>query len=96
MFRRVLFRSLKTIERALGRDPAGERWGPRAIDLDILIYEGVEMTESGLTIPHPHLHERAFALVPLAEIAPQFAPLRDALPQTERLALVAKTKDALE
>jgi 2-amino-4-hydroxy-6-hydroxymethyldihydropteridine diphosphokinase len=80
----ALLGALKTLECELGRDPAGERWGPRAIDLDILIYEGVEMAEPELTIPHPRLHERAFALVPLAEIAPQYAALRDALTQTER------------
>lgn len=58
-------------EVALGRDRAREtRWGPRPIDLDILAIEGVSVEEPGLTIPHPRLAERAFALVPLAEIAP--------------------------
>ena len=58
-------------EHALGRDRAHERhWGPRAIDIDILAYDDVELHDADLTLPHPHLFERAFVLVPLAEIAP--------------------------
>jgi 2-amino-4-hydroxy-6-hydroxymethyldihydropteridine diphosphokinase len=58
-------------ERALGRDRAHERhWGPRPIDIDILAYDHVELHDANLTLPHPHLFERAFVLVPLAEIAP--------------------------
>lgn len=48
-----------------------ERWGPRTVDLDILAYGDVELAEPGLAIPHPRMLERAFVLVPLAEIAPQ-------------------------
>ncbi|MDE2482965.1 MAG: 2-amino-4-hydroxy-6-hydroxymethyldihydropteridine diphosphokinase [bacterium] len=79
----ALLRGLKRAERDLGR-VAGERWGPREIDLDILDYEGVELHDEDLTIPHRHLAERAFALVPLAQIAPRYAALRDALGATER------------
>ncbi len=50
-----------------------ERWGPRTIDLDILAMEGVAMHETGLEIPHPRLHVRAFALAPLADLAPDLA-----------------------
>jgi len=58
-------------ERALGRDRVRERhWGPRAIDIDLLAYDDVEMHDADLKLPHPHLFERAFVLVPLAEIAP--------------------------
>jgi 2-amino-4-hydroxy-6-hydroxymethyldihydropteridine diphosphokinase len=58
-------------ERALGRDRANERhWGPRPIDVDILAYDDIELHDPDLTLPHPHLFERAFVLVPLAEIAP--------------------------
>ena len=61
----------KATERALGRDPARERhWGPRRIDLDILAYDDVELHDPDLTLPHPYMFERAFVLVPLAEIAP--------------------------
>jgi 2-amino-4-hydroxy-6-hydroxymethyldihydropteridine diphosphokinase len=58
-------------ERALGRDRVHEqRWGPRPIDIDLLAYDDVELHDADLTLPHPHLFERAFVLVPLAEIAP--------------------------
>src|ERR1700683_3806089 len=61
----------KATERALGRDPTRERhWGPRPVDLDILAYDGVELHDPDLTLPHPYMFERAFALVPLGEIAP--------------------------
>jgi 2-amino-4-hydroxy-6-hydroxymethyldihydropteridine diphosphokinase len=61
----------KLTERTLGRDFARERhWGPRPIDLDILTYDDVELHDPDLTLPHPHMFERAFVLVPLAEIAP--------------------------
>jgi 2-amino-4-hydroxy-6-hydroxymethyldihydropteridine diphosphokinase len=61
----------KACERALGRDPARERpWGPRLIDLDILAYDDVELHGPDLTLPHRYMFERAFVLVPLAEIAP--------------------------
>lgn len=64
-----LLGALKEIEREMGRE-AGVRWGPRVIDLDILLYEDMVLSTEALTIPHPHLHEREFALEPLAEIAP--------------------------
>jgi 2-amino-4-hydroxy-6-hydroxymethyldihydropteridine diphosphokinase len=61
----------KATERALGRDSTRERhWGPRPIDLDILAYDDIALRGPDLTLPHPHMFERAFVLVPLAEIAP--------------------------
>lgn len=60
---------LKDIESSLGRDLAGLRFGPRPIDLDILLYEGVVLTDPVLGIPHPRMVERAFVLCPLADIA---------------------------
>jgi 2-amino-4-hydroxy-6-hydroxymethyldihydropteridine diphosphokinase len=58
-------------ERALGRDRTNERrWGPRTIDLDLLAYDDLAQIDDTLTLPHPYLFERAFVLVPLAEIAP--------------------------
>ncbi len=59
----------KEVERKLGRTETG-KWGPRVIDLDILLYDDVVMKEPGLEIPHPLMHEREFVLKPLAEIAP--------------------------
>ena len=59
------------VERALGRERTREqRWGPRTIDIDILAYDDLIIDEPELTLPHPRMFERAFVLVPLAEIAP--------------------------
>src|SRR6185437_3236466 len=59
------------VERALGRDRAHEtRWGPRTVDIDIIAYDDVTLDALELTLPHPRLFERAFVLMPLAEIAP--------------------------
>lgn len=63
-----LLRELKRIETGLGRT-GGVRWGPRRIDLDILLYGDLVMDTPELTIPHPRLHERRFVLEPLVEIA---------------------------
>ncbi len=66
----ALLARMQAAERALGRDRAQERqWGPRPIDLDLLAYDDVALHDPDLTLPHPHLFERAFVLVPLAEIA---------------------------
>ena len=67
---RELLNKLLYIEKNLGR-VRDEKWGPRVIDLDILLYDDLVMNEEGLSIPHPYLHERGFVLVPLAEIAPK-------------------------
>jgi len=58
------------VERAFGRERR-ERWGPRVLDLDLLLYGDAVIDEPGLRVPHPHLHERAFALLPLLEIDPE-------------------------
>lgn len=76
---RALLTALKAIETSLGRVPS-ERWGPRAIDLDILTFDDLRIEEEGLSIPHPRMAERAFVLVPLAEIDGSFATMRDRLP----------------
>ena len=62
---------LKRIEEDLGRRRDGERWGPRPIDLDILVWDGEVVAEPHLQVPHLELHKRRFALEPLAEIAPE-------------------------
>ncbi len=65
----VLLARVQQVERALGRDRANEqRWGPRPIDIDILAYDDIVLRDPDLTLPHPHLFERAFVLLPLAEI----------------------------
>ena len=70
---RELLDALLDIETRFGRDraPRARRWGPRTLDLDLLLYGDEQIDEPGLHVPHPHLHERAFVLVPLAEIAPE-------------------------
>jgi 2-amino-4-hydroxy-6-hydroxymethyldihydropteridine diphosphokinase len=67
---RALLERTRGIEQQLGRDRANEtRWGPRPIDIDILAFGDVEMQDPDLQLPHPRMFERAFVLVPLAEIA---------------------------
>jgi 2-amino-4-hydroxy-6-hydroxymethyldihydropteridine diphosphokinase len=98
-------RFLKSLEAQLGRVPS-ERYGPRAIDLDILLYGDQVVDVPQLTIPHPRLAERAFVLVPLAEVAPEVVhpvlgqtilALRETLGDTARLVWPADECDrALE
>jgi 2-amino-4-hydroxy-6-hydroxymethyldihydropteridine diphosphokinase len=67
----ALLARAQTCERRLGRNRDREQhWGPRTIDLDVLAYDDLIQSDATLTLPHPHLFERAFVLVPLAEIAP--------------------------
>jgi 2-amino-4-hydroxy-6-hydroxymethyldihydropteridine diphosphokinase len=65
-----LWRVLRRVEESMGR-VKGERWGPRILDLDLLLFGGEIITGPGLTVPHPEMHLRAFVLLPLAEIAPE-------------------------
>lgn len=67
----ALLFTLHKIEKRFGRDRTKEqRWGPRTLDLDLLAYDDAVINQPDLTLPHPRLFERAFVLVPLAEIAP--------------------------
>ena len=67
----ALLFTLHKIEKKFGRDRTKEtRWGPRTLDLDLIAYDDVRLDKPELTLPHPRLFERAFVLVPLAEIAP--------------------------
>lgn len=67
---RALLEALLAIERAAGRVRDGARWGARSLDLDLLLYGTRSFDEPGLCVPHPRLHERAFVLEPLCELAP--------------------------
>jgi len=67
---RQLLTELQRIETGVFRRKRDVQWGPRPMDLDILLYGALILDEEGLVIPHPRLHERRFVLVPLAEIAP--------------------------
>ena len=64
-----LLEALQKIEQRLGREREGEKWGPRVIDLDLLLYGKKKISTDTLTVPHPGLHERDFVIIPLAEIA---------------------------
>jgi 2-amino-4-hydroxy-6-hydroxymethyldihydropteridine diphosphokinase len=67
---RALLDALLATERKLGRERTGPRFGPRTIDLDLLLYGDAVVSEPGLLVPHPRLRERRFALEPLAELDP--------------------------
>ena len=87
---RRLLDALLAIERANGRERGAQRWGPRTLDLDLLAYADLRLDEAGLSLPHPHIGERAFVLLPLAELAPDLW-LPDAGTVRELLARVDAT-----
>lgn len=66
-----LLDALLAIERAAGRQRNGERWGPRTLDLDVLHVAGRAINDERLTLPHPHIADRAFVLLPLHDVAPE-------------------------
>ncbi|BAI73967.1 2-amino-4-hydroxy-6-hydroxymethyldihydropteridine pyrophosphokinase (plasmid) [Azospirillum sp. B510] len=95
----ALLRFLKRIETTLGRDLGGLRFGPRPIDIDILLYADRVVAEPDLEIPHPRMAERAFVLCPLADIAAdlvhpvlnrRIATLRDEVPGLETVVRIAE------
>lgn len=86
----ALLRLAKDIERRLGRVTA-EHWGPRAIDVDLLLFDDERIATPDLAVPHPRLLERAFVLVPLAEIAPDAAIAGTTLSVRAALAALART-----
>ncbi len=93
---RDLLTELNHLERRRGREREGLRWGPRVLDLDILVYSSSLIDEDGLTVPHAGIAERNFVLLPLLEIAPQLEipglgrlsslPVNDTEPAIERIA----------
>ncbi len=94
-----LLAELQVIERARGRVRGAERWGPRRIDLDLLVYGELRIERSGLSVPHPGIAVRAFVLVPLAEIAPSLeiptlGPIGRLLEGVDPSAVVAISDDA--
>lgn len=68
---RQLLEHMLAIEKGMGRRRGGVRWGPRRIDLDLLLFGQLAIDEAGLRVPHAEMHRRNFVLIPLAEIAPQ-------------------------
>ncbi len=91
----VLLNALQAVEENLGR-VRGERWGPRTIDLDLLLYDDLHINEPALSVPHPRLPERAFVLVPLAEIDERFAPLRDLLRASDLAGVVRAGRESVD
>jgi 2-amino-4-hydroxy-6-hydroxymethyldihydropteridine diphosphokinase len=85
-----LLKHLKRLEIKIGRKPT-IRWGPRRIDMDILFYDDLVVDNPQLTLPHPRLHERAFVLVPLADLAPDLVHPRLGKPVSQLLAAVDTT-----
>lgn len=81
----------KRLEAELGRDPGGVRFGPRVIDCDLLLWDGGAYADDRLVIPHPRLHERRFALLPLLDLDPGLA-----LPDGRRLADMEAALDPVE
>ena len=84
-----LLDALQTIENEQGRVRIGERWGPRTLDLDILLYNNKSIEHPRLTVPHYGMKERSFVLIPLAEIAPELV-LPDNTPLSDLVANLAK------
>lgn len=82
---RALLDALHAIERAAGRIRR-ERWGPRTVDLDVLWIRGLAVFGPDLTVPHPRLLSRAFALIPLLEVAPDAIDPRDGAPYASHVA----------
>ena len=82
-----LFRQLQSIEKQRGRR-RGERWGPRIIDLDLLVFDDEVLDSPALTVPHPGIAERNFVLLPLQEIAPDLI-----IPGLGRVADIAVNRD---
>ena len=91
---RELLEILQELETRLGRVP-GARWGPRAMDLDILTYGDRRVDEPGLHVPHPRLLERGFALIPLAEVDQRYAQAVAGLPSGERESVALMSEDQL-
>jgi 2-amino-4-hydroxy-6-hydroxymethyldihydropteridine diphosphokinase len=84
---RELLAALQRVEHRLHR-VRQERWGPRTIDLDLLVFDDERIDEPHLVVPHPRITERAFVLVPLAEIDARYVAARDALDRSERAGVV--------
>lgn len=89
----ALLQRLQQIEEKFGRIRR-ERWEARTLDLDLLLFDDADIDEPGLRVPHPHLYERAFVLVPLAEMDGRFEAARDALRASELAGVVRVERES--
>jgi 2-amino-4-hydroxy-6-hydroxymethyldihydropteridine diphosphokinase len=92
----LLLDAVRAVEDELGRRRTASRWGPRRIDIDILLYDRSIITQPTLEIPHPRLRERAFVLVPLLEIAPNLHDPVTKQPYSDFLAELNEEAQAIE
>ncbi|MCX7014731.1 MAG: 2-amino-4-hydroxy-6-hydroxymethyldihydropteridine diphosphokinase [Candidatus Sumerlaeota bacterium] len=92
---RPLLESLTRIERDMGRARPAARWGPRRIDLDLLLYHARRIDEPDLVVPHPRMGERVFVLLPLLEIAPNAGEPGTARPYALCLPRLRRPGDAI-
>lgn len=90
---RALLEACLAVERAMGRQ-RGQRWGPRVIDLDVLLFGDAVVDEPGLAVPHPEMTRRRFVLEPLAEIAPDAVHPGTGLTAADLLARLAPAAEA--
>lgn len=90
-----LLRTCKRIERKAGRTESA-RFGPRVLDIDILLYDGSTFSRDDLVIPHPRMAERRFVLIPLLEIAPDLQDPRSGMPYAEILNRLDEGKKVLQ
>jgi 2-amino-4-hydroxy-6-hydroxymethyldihydropteridine diphosphokinase len=95
-----LLHVLQLIENEMGRQRSGSRWGPRVIDIDLLLYAGLQLQSEELELPHPRMHERAFVLVPLCELdetlnIPGRGPAREMLQQLDSRGIFRLEDEAL-
>ncbi|GIW73811.1 MAG: hypothetical protein KatS3mg103_0333 [Phycisphaerales bacterium] len=92
---RALLDALLEVERRFGRDRTAERrWGPRTLDLDLLLHAGQAIDQPGLTVPHPRMAQRRFVLEPLADLAPALVPPGWSISVGQRLAQLVAAEHA--
>jgi len=90
---RQLLNTLKDIEKQLKKKKKFIRWGPRTVDLDILLYDNLRLKTKDLVIPHPEMHKRAFILIPLIELEPNLVHPKKRKSILELLANLKRNKE---
>ena len=93
---RELLRLLHAVESSLGRERGGARWGPRTVDLDLVLHGELRLGEDDIVVPHPRMHERRFVLEPAADVAPGMRDPRDGRTVAQLLAALESAPDSGE